>query len=94
MLSRHAKDTEPDVASAKGPTPIDVKHDGICASIRRVLAKEPHGLLLKTLVARCGGDERRTTIKTRLKLMKDAGHVRQTGERGPYLLTEDAQRRE
>ena len=74
---------EAKVDKPEAKLPIDVMHDRVCVAIRKALSSEPSGLLLKALVARCGGDQKRTTIKNRLKLMED---VEQTGNRGAYRL--------
>lgn len=59
----------------KTPPTIDVASDAVCCNIRRALSQSSevrqHGLRLKALVAQCGGDQHRTTIKNRLKLMHD-----------------------
>jgi hypothetical protein len=75
-------------AGSKTKTPIDVVHDAVCVAIRKALSGEANGLILKKLVGRCGGSQKETTIKTRLRLLKDGGDVMQTGNRGPYRLTE------
>jgi hypothetical protein len=74
--------------TTKTKTPIDVALDAVCMSIRKALSKDPNGLMLKALVGRCGGSQKKTTIKTRLRLLKTRGHVMQTGNRGAYKLTD------
>lgn len=78
-----AAEVDAPAQNAKAKTPIDTAKDATCNKIRKALSMEPDGLLLKPLVARCGGDQKRTTIKNRLKLMED---VEQTGNRGAYRL--------
>src|SRR5262249_17431475 len=75
---------EKKLASRESKIELDVARDQICVLIRKALAV--NDFLLTPLVDQCGGDQVRSTVKNRLKLLKKAKHVKQTGTRGPYTL--------
>lgn len=66
---------------------VDPMEDAVCKAIRKALWNGP--LSRKVLFGRCGGAQKETTIKTRLRLLRDIGHVQKASRSAPYLLTEE-----